>query len=64
MLHSTTRARALDDRLQRRRRRRTDLALALVWWPVAVVLAFTYFAVVMRNYRGKVRPTEGNEASS
>jgi cytochrome bd ubiquinol oxidase subunit II len=31
------------------------LALALVWWPVSLVLALTYFAVIMRNYRGKVR---------
>ena len=30
------------------------LALALVWWPVAFVLAVAYFIVVMRNYRGKV----------
>ena len=32
------------------------LALALVWWPVALALALTYSTVVMRNYRGKVRP--------
>jgi len=25
---------------------------------VALVLAFTYFTVIMRNYGGKVRPTE------
>ena len=40
------------------------LGLALIWWPVAAVLALTYFAVVMRNFRGKVTPTEDNEASS
>jgi len=34
------------------------LALALIWWPVALVLALTYFTVVMRHYRGKERPTE------
>jgi cytochrome d ubiquinol oxidase subunit II len=34
------------------------LAVALIWWPVALVLAVTYFTIVMRNYRGKVRPTE------
>jgi cytochrome d ubiquinol oxidase subunit II len=34
------------------------LALALIWWPVALVLAATYFTVIMRNYRGKVRPAE------
>jgi len=32
------------------------LALALVWWPVALVLAFGYFTMVMREYRGKVKP--------
>jgi len=32
------------------------LAMALIWWPVALVLAFTYFAVIMREHRGKVRP--------
>ena len=32
------------------------LVMALVWWPVAFVLALTYFTVVMRNYRGKVGP--------
>ena len=37
------------------------LALALIWWPVALVLAFTYFAVVMRNYRGKVMPAEDTQ---
>jgi cytochrome bd ubiquinol oxidase subunit II len=30
------------------------LAIALVWWPIAFVLAITYFTVVMRNFRGKV----------
>ena len=34
------------------------LAMALVWWPVAFVLALTYFTVVTRNYRGKVRPAD------
>jgi cytochrome d ubiquinol oxidase subunit II len=28
--------------------------IALFWWPLAVALAFTYFVVVIRNYRGKV----------
>jgi cytochrome d ubiquinol oxidase subunit II len=37
------------------------LALALIWWPVALLLAFTYFTVIMRNYRGKVRPTEDSQ---
>ena len=35
------------------------LAMALVWWPVALVLALAYFAVVIRNYRGKVSSAEG-----
>ena len=37
------------------------LAVALFWWPVAVVLALTYFTVIMRNYRGKVRPVEDTQ---
>ena len=32
--------------------------MALIWWPVALVLALAYFAVVMRNYRGKVSSAE------
>jgi cytochrome d ubiquinol oxidase subunit II len=31
------------------------LAIALVWWPVALALALTYFALIMRSYKGKVR---------
>jgi cytochrome d ubiquinol oxidase subunit II len=30
------------------------LAIALLWWPVALVLAFVYFAAIVRNYRGKI----------
>ena len=37
------------------------LALALFWWPVALVLAFTYLTVILREYRGKVRPTEDTQ---
>ena len=37
------------------------LAMALIWWPVAFVLALTYFTVIMRNYRGKVRPAEDTQ---
>jgi cytochrome d ubiquinol oxidase subunit II len=33
------------------------LALALIWWPVALVLALTYFLVVVRQFAGKVRAT-------
>jgi len=35
------------------------LALALLWWPVALALALTYFTVVTRQYQGKVRTTAG-----
>ena len=34
------------------------LAVALIWWPVALVLALAYLTVVMRNQRGKVAPAE------
>jgi cytochrome bd ubiquinol oxidase subunit II len=37
------------------------LAMALLWWPVALVLAGTYFAVIVRNYRGKVRPAQDTQ---
>jgi cytochrome d ubiquinol oxidase subunit II len=30
------------------------LAFALIWWPIAFVLAFTYFIVVMRSFRDRV----------
>ena len=35
---------------------RHGLALALIWWPVALVLALTYVTLVLRHYRGKVSP--------
>ena len=38
------------------------LAMALIWWPVALVLALTYGTLVFRNYRGKVKPTEDPQA--
>jgi len=34
------------------------LAVALVWWPIALALAIAYFLFSFRYYRGKVRPTE------
>jgi cytochrome bd ubiquinol oxidase subunit II len=40
------------------------LALALMWWPVAFVLAITYLIVILREYRGKVRPTEDTQGYS
>jgi cytochrome d ubiquinol oxidase subunit II len=39
------------------------LAMAMVWWPVALVLAVTYFTIIMRNYRGKVKPAEETPGS-
>ena len=36
--------------------------MGLIWWPVAAVLALTYFAVITRNSRGKVRPVEDTHA--
>src|SRR5262249_12214923 len=38
-----------------------SLAVALVWWPIAAVLAFIYLAIVARTYRGKVRPAEDTQ---
>jgi hypothetical protein len=40
------------------------LGLALIWWPVALVLALTYLTVILREYRGKVRPTEDTQGYS
>jgi cytochrome d ubiquinol oxidase subunit II len=40
------------------------LAMALIWWPVAFLLACTYFIVIMREYRGKVRPAEDTQGYS
>ena len=37
------------------------LAVALLWWPIALVLALAYFTVIMRNYGGKVRPAEDTQ---
>lgn len=37
------------------------LRIALLWWPVAVVLALTYFFVIMRVYAGKVRPSQDTQ---
>ncbi|HEY7190984.1 MAG TPA: cytochrome d ubiquinol oxidase subunit II [Vicinamibacterales bacterium] len=39
----------------------SGLTYALVWWPVAAGLAITYFVVIMRKYRGKVRVTEDTQ---
>jgi len=37
------------------------LRIALIWWPVAVVLALIYFFVIMRIYAGKVRPAHDTQ---
>jgi cytochrome bd ubiquinol oxidase subunit II len=37
------------------------LKIALIWWPVAVALALTYFFVIMRIYSGKVRPSQDTQ---
>ena len=37
------------------------LAIALVWWPVALALALTYFTLIMRSYKGKVRPARDTQ---
>ena len=31
------------------------LAIALVWWPIALILAIVYFAFIYRHYSGKVK---------
>jgi cytochrome d ubiquinol oxidase subunit II len=38
-----------------------SLGLALIWWPLALVLAFTYFTFIARQFRGKVRPSEDDQ---
>ncbi len=35
-----------------------SLAVALMWWPIALVLAITYAGFVFRHYRGKVPSPE------
>jgi cytochrome d ubiquinol oxidase subunit II len=43
---------------------RHGLVLALFWWPVAFALALTYLTVILRAYRGKVRPAEDTQGYS
>ena len=40
------------------------LAMALIWWPVAFLLALTYLVVIVQEYRGKVRPMEDSQGYS
>jgi cytochrome bd ubiquinol oxidase subunit II len=37
------------------------LAVALVWWPVSLILAVAYFLFVYRHYTGKVKPTDDTQ---
>jgi len=39
------------------------LLTALVWWPVALALAVTYFLAIMRHYRGRVRLAEDSQGT-
>jgi cytochrome d ubiquinol oxidase subunit II len=34
------------------------LAIALVWWPLSLILAVVYFTFIYRYYTGKVKPSE------
>ena len=40
------------------------LAMALIWWPVALLLAFAYLIVILREHRGKIRPTDDTHGYS
>lgn len=40
---------------------RESLAVAIIWWPIAGVLAFGYFLFILRHYRGKVKPSEDRQ---
>jgi len=33
------------------------LAVALIWWPIALALSFSYFLFIFRHYQGKVKPS-------
>ena len=41
---------------------RSGLAIALLWWPLAFVLALAYFVAILRNNGGKARPAEDTHA--
>jgi cytochrome d ubiquinol oxidase subunit II len=41
----------------------SSLELALLWWPVALVLTCAYFWFISRHYSGKVKITEDTEGS-
>ncbi len=60
MLHSTL---APEDSLSAYQNAAAShgLAIALVWWPLALIFAVTYFLFIYRHYAGKVRPREDNQ---
>jgi cytochrome d ubiquinol oxidase subunit II len=35
---------------------RESLAVAAIWWPIALVLAVGYFLFILRHFRGRVKP--------
>jgi len=37
------------------------LAIALVWWPLALIFAIVYFLFIYRHYSGKVKPKEDTQ---
>ncbi|MGA2230636.1 MAG: cytochrome d ubiquinol oxidase subunit II [Tepidisphaeraceae bacterium] len=37
------------------------LAVALVWWPIALILAVGYFAFIYSHYSGKVKPAQDTQ---
>jgi cytochrome d ubiquinol oxidase subunit II len=41
-----------------------SLALALLWWPIALVLALGYFGFIAHHYRGKVEPSQDMQGFS
>jgi hypothetical protein len=36
--------------------------MAIIWWPVAFILAAVYFVYLMRHYSGKVRLAEDTQS--
>ena len=37
------------------------LAIALVWWPIALIFSIGYFLFIYRHYSSKVKPTEDTQ---
>jgi cytochrome d ubiquinol oxidase subunit II len=38
-----------------------SLAIAIVWWPIALLFALGYFWFIYRNYSGKVRLSQDTQ---